>query len=200
MPAASTWPAYRPWPSHRSPLLLEPSGQPTRACRSGSRTRRTPRSYSTSFDLVSLRSVLSNDSMPTGSSPSISAAKNFLVVLPPGSTAADPFRLRDLAFYPLVAAPPGSSTRRLLDDALKKSAANAVVVVEAAQREALLPLIVAGAGAGLLPRPLAETAATLGCVVVEPRPKVSREVALVYRQGTLTPAARRFIQLAAEHK
>ena len=98
-------------------------------------------------------------------------SQEFLVVLAPGSEAASPFRLRDLASYPLVAAPPGSSTRRLLDEALKKAATKATVVVEAAQREALLPLIVAGAGAGLLPRPLAEIAGTLGCVVVEPHPK-----------------------------
>ena len=124
-------------------------------------------------------------------------SQEFLVVLPPGSEAASPFRLRDLASYPLVAAPPGSSTRRLLDDALKKAVAKATVVVEAAQREALLPLILAGAGAGLLPRPLAETAATLGCVVVDPHPKVTRAVALIHRDGTLTPAARRFVELAA---
>jgi len=125
-------------------------------------------------------------------------SQEFLVVLPPGSRATSPFRLRDLASYPLVAAPPGSSTRRLLDDALRKSAAKATVVVEAAQREALLPLITAGAGAGLLPRPLAEIAATLDCVVVEPHPKVSRAVAVVHRDGILTPAAQRFVQLAAE--
>jgi DNA-binding transcriptional LysR family regulator len=124
--------------------------------------------------------------------------QEFLVVLPPGSTATSPFRLRDLATLPLVAAPPGSSTRELLDDSLMRSAVTATVVVEAAQREALLPLIVAGAGAGLLPRPLAEVAQTLGCVVVEPIPKVSRAVALVHRSGPLTPAASRFVQLALE--
>jgi LysR family transcriptional regulator, carnitine catabolism transcriptional activator len=122
--------------------------------------------------------------------------QEFLVVLPPGSRARHPFRLRDLAALPLVATPPGSSTRGLLDDALARSAGRASIVVEAAQREALLPLIVAGAGAGLLPRPLAEVASALGCVVVEPRPPVSRAVALVHRDGPLTPAAASFIELA----
>jgi hypothetical protein len=124
--------------------------------------------------------------------------QEFLVVLPPGSTAASPFRLRDLAALPLVATPPGSSTRGLLDDSLRRSAVTATVVVEAAQREALLPLIVAGAGAGLLPRPLADVARTLGCVVVEPHPKVSRAVALIHRNGPLTSAASRFVELALE--
>ena len=126
--------------------------------------------------------------------------QEFLVVLPPGSTATSPFRLRDLAALPLVAAPPGSSTRGLLDDALERSAAKATVVVEAAQRETLLPLIVAGAGAGLLPSPVAEIAAILGCVVVEPYPTVSRTVALVHRDGPLTPSARRFIELAVDQR
>ena len=124
--------------------------------------------------------------------------QEFCVVLPPGSTIRSPFRMQDFVEYPLVATPSGSSTRRLLDDALKKSAAKATVVVEAAQREALLPLIIAGAGAGLLPRPLAEIAGALGCVVVDPKPRLSRAVALIHRDGPLTPAAQRFVQLAVE--
>jgi LysR family transcriptional regulator, carnitine catabolism transcriptional activator len=127
-------------------------------------------------------------------------SQEFLVVLPPGSTAESPFPLRNLAALPLVAAPPGSSTRGLLDDALRNSAQTATVVVEAAQREALLPLIVAGAGAGLLPYPVAEIAAALGCTVVEPTPRVSRRVALVHREGPLTAAARAFIRLATDRR
>jgi LysR family transcriptional regulator, carnitine catabolism transcriptional activator len=123
-------------------------------------------------------------------------SQQFWVVLPPGSPAPVPFRLRDLATYPLVATPPGSSTRKLLDDALDDAGVTTEVAVEAAQREAILPLIAAGAGAGLLPRPLAETARGLHCVVVEPKPAVSRAFALLHRPGTLTPAARRFVDLA----
>ena len=123
-------------------------------------------------------------------------AQDFLVVLPPGTKVASPYRLRQLAAMPLVAAPVGSSTRGLLDDALRAVGASANVVVEAAQREALLPLIASGAGAGLLPRPLAELARALGCAVVEPQPPVSRSVALVHRTAQLTPAAVRFVELA----
>ncbi|MGH9018266.1 MAG: LysR family transcriptional regulator, partial [Acidimicrobiales bacterium] len=109
--------------------------------------------------------------------------QEFLVVLPPGTAAADPFPLAALASLPLVATAPGTSTRGLLDEALAQSAATPTVVVEVAQREALLPLIVAGAGAGLLPGPLAAVAASLGCRVVTPRPAVARRVALVHRRG-----------------
>ncbi|MGH9169592.1 MAG: LysR family transcriptional regulator [Acidimicrobiales bacterium] len=123
-------------------------------------------------------------------------SQDFRVVLPPGSKAASPFRLKNLGSMPLVAAPAGSSTRSMLDDALRAVGVTANVVVEAAQREALLPLIAAGAGAALLPVPLADLAGALGCVVVEPRPAVCREVALVHRFGPLTPAAEKFTELA----
>jgi LysR family carnitine catabolism transcriptional activator len=122
--------------------------------------------------------------------------QDFLVVLRPGTKVANPYRLRLLATMPLVAAPLGSSTRGLLDDALRAVGATAHVVVEAAQREALLPLIASGAGGGLLPRPLAELARALGCVVVEPHPAVSRSVAVVHRPAHLTPAAASFVELA----
>jgi DNA-binding transcriptional LysR family regulator len=73
--------------------------------------------------------------------------------------------------------------------------ATARVVVEAAQR-AVLPLIAAGAGTVLLPRPLAELARALGCLVVEPRPRLSKSVTLVHRRAHLTPAAERIVELA----
>ncbi len=122
--------------------------------------------------------------------------QDFLVVLPPGTPAQSPYRLRQLAGMPLVAAPVGSSTRAMLDDALRSVGTSGRVVVEAAQREALLPLIASGSGAGLLPRPMAELARALDCVVLEPSPGVSRAVALVHRAGPLTPAAARFVELA----
>lgn len=123
------------------------------------------------------------------------ADQDFLVVLPPGSDRGTrPFPLAELTRLPLVAPPPGTSTRGMLDDAVGRDAR---VVVEAEQREALLPLIVAGAGAGLLPRPLAEVAEALGCVAVEPMPRVTRTVVLVHRDSPLTPAAVRFVEIAA---
>jgi len=122
--------------------------------------------------------------------------QEFLAVLPPGSSAPDPLPLVQLAEFPLVAAPLGTSTRGLLEDALRRVGRGASVVVEAAQREALLPLIVDGAGAGLLPKPLAEVARALSCVVRTPRPAVTRSVVVLHRDGPLTPAARRFLELA----
>lgn len=132
--------------------------------------------------------------------------QDFLVVFPPGrgpkavgpahSTLAGRLRLEDLDGVPVVAPPPGTSSRTLLDEAFRVAGISPHLGVEASQREAILPLILAGAGIGLLPRPLAELAERLGCTIAEPVPRRSRDVVLVHREGPLTPAAGRFVQLA----
>jgi DNA-binding transcriptional LysR family regulator len=57
--------------------------------------------------------------------------------------------------------------------------------------------VLAGAGAALLPEPLAQVAARLGAVVSDPRPPITRSIVLAHRPGPLAPAARRFLELAA---
>lgn len=123
--------------------------------------------------------------------------QDFCVVLPPDTRTADPIPIELLAEMPLIATPRGSSTRALLDDVLGRLGASAGIVVETAQREAILPLIAAGAGSALLPRPLADAARRLGCVVAEPVPTVTRPVSIVHGQAPLTRAARRFIEFAS---
>lgn len=122
--------------------------------------------------------------------------QDFLMVLPPGSDARSPLPLRRLAGMPLVAGPPETSTRRLLDEAFTTAGLPPNVAVVTAQREALLPLVLAGAGATLLPRPLAEVAGRLGCVVASPTPAVKRKVVVAHRDTTLTPSAERFVDMA----
>ena len=58
---------------------------------------------------------------------------------------------------PLIASPPGTSSRRLLDEAFAGVGMSPLVVVVAAQREAILPLVLAGAGATLVPDPWLDT-------------------------------------------
>jgi DNA-binding transcriptional LysR family regulator len=122
--------------------------------------------------------------------------QDFLMVLPPGSDARSPLPLRRLAGMPLVAGPPETSTRRLLDEAFTTAGVAPGVAVVTAQREALLPLVLAGAGATLLPRPLAEVASRLGCVVASPTPAVRRKVVVAHRDTPLTPSAERFVDMA----
>jgi DNA-binding transcriptional LysR family regulator len=128
------------------------------------------------------------------------ATQDLLVVSPPGASVPDPFPLRRLGSVPLVAPPPGSSTRAVLDTALRRAGVAGTIVVQTALRDALVPLVVSGAGTALLPRPMADAAAALGCVVSAPRPHVLRHLALVHRTTALTPAAQRFVALAMEDR
>ncbi len=106
--------------------------------------------------------------------------------------------LTDLADVPFVAAPSGTSTRRLLAEGFAAVGARPRIAVVTAQRDAIIPLVVAGAGAALVPEPLAASAAASGVVVAEPVPAVSRRIAVVHREGPLSPAADRFVVLATE--
>jgi LysR family transcriptional regulator, carnitine catabolism transcriptional activator len=123
-------------------------------------------------------------------------AQAFLAVLPPGTPHLEALRVDDLAAMPLVAPPKGSSSRDLLDSVLSTRGHSATVVVESAQREALLPLVLAGAGAALVPTALAEFGRRLGCEVAPLDPPVGRPVTLVRRDADLTPAAAAFLELA----
>src|ERR1700729_2734510 len=68
--------------------------------------------------------------------------------------------------------------------------------VETAAREAIVPLVLAGAGAALLPAPLAREAERRGATVRSARPKITRAVGLVHRASRLSPTAAAFLALA----
>jgi DNA-binding transcriptional LysR family regulator len=97
-----------------------------------------------------------------------------------------------------VSTPVGTSTRRHLDEALARTGREPTISVETDQREAIVPLVLAGAGAALLPRALGDLAAQRGAIVVPVVPGLRRSIALVYRPGALSPAASRFRDLAHE--
>ena len=123
--------------------------------------------------------------------------QDMLAVCPPGTRLGKRGRLPvgRLAGMPLVTTPRGTSTRRLVDQALVSADIEPQVAVETTQREALLPLVLAGAGTCFLPEPLARDAARQGAVVARLDPALRRSIGLVWRDGPLSPAARSFIQL-----
>ncbi len=123
--------------------------------------------------------------------------QDFLVALPPGSPLASRSRIRvdDLLDVPLVTSPVGTSVRRILDDAFARIGAAPSVAVETDQRDAIAALVQAGAGAALLPRPLALEAARRGAVAVTLTPKVHRTIGVVHRAAPLSPAASAFLAL-----
>lgn len=124
------------------------------------------------------------------------ADQELVVVLPPGTAAPARGSLARLLAGPLVVTPPGTSSRRLLEQGLGPAAGGVEVAVETAQREAVLALVLAGAGAALVPDAQGQVAEALGAVVRRPTPPVRRRLALLTRRGHLAPAAQRFCALA----
>ncbi|MCU1398363.1 MAG: transcriptional regulator [Acidimicrobiales bacterium] len=122
--------------------------------------------------------------------------QEIVAVLPPGSSRRSALRAGALAALPLVTNPVGTSTRTLLDSVLAAAGAVAQIAVETDQREAIIPLVIAGAGAALLPRSMAATATLHGAVVVALEPRLWRDLVLVHRDGVLSPAARAFVDIA----
>jgi DNA-binding transcriptional LysR family regulator len=130
------------------------------------------------------------------------ARQEIVAVCPPGTKLPAPGRLpvSALADMPIVATPPGRSTRDLVDRALAAASIAPVIAVEIAQREALTPLVLNGAGTSFLPRAMAEPLVAQGAVVARLVPALTRTIGLVHRAHPLTPSARAFVELARSKK
>jgi len=124
--------------------------------------------------------------------------QSLVLILPPGSDHPEgaPLHLSSLEGTPFVVAPPGTSTFRLLQEGFAAVRRSPTVAVVTAQRDAILPLVIAGAGAALVPESVARTASGLGAVTARPEPPIERALALVHRSGPLSPAATRFTEMA----
>jgi DNA-binding transcriptional LysR family regulator len=120
-----------------------------------------------------------------------------VAVLPPATRPpAGTLNTAALAELPLISTPPGTSSRTLLDQALRRRQLAPNIVVETGHREAIVPLVLAGVGATVLPAALATDAARRGATIAEFDPPLRRRIGLVHRPGTLSPAGRAFRQLA----
>ncbi len=124
--------------------------------------------------------------------------QELLFILPPFTALRDegPIRAPELAETPLVVSPPDTSTRILLEQALTGMRVTPHIAVEVAAREAIVPLVLAGAGAALLPASLARQAERRGAIVRGARPAITRKVGLIHRRAPLSAAARAFLESA----
>jgi DNA-binding transcriptional LysR family regulator len=122
--------------------------------------------------------------------------QELLIVFPPRAAGEGPVRAKELVETPLVVAPPGTSTRMLLEQALAAVGVTPRIAVETDAREAIVPLVLAGAGAALLPASLAREAERRGAVVRPVRPSITRRIGLIHRDGLLSAAARAFLELS----
>ncbi|KUO15719.1 LysR family transcriptional regulator [Streptomyces dysideae] len=110
---------------------------------------------------------------------------------PAGSTIT----ARELAQLDLIVTPPGTETRAAVDDLFTALGVPPRIVVETAHRAMIVPLILSGVGASLLPTSMASDAALRGARMLSTRPRLLRHGRLVWRSGPLSPAAQAFVDL-----
>jgi DNA-binding transcriptional LysR family regulator len=126
------------------------------------------------------------------------AVHEIFLVLPPGSAGAGtPVALTELDGLGMIVVPRGAAQRDFFDPLLDEAGARTRLAVQIAHREAILPLVLAGVGATVLPGPRAEEAARRGAVTRPIAPRITREVALFHRVGELSVAAREFCAMEA---
>ena len=105
--------------------------------------------------------------------------------------------LAALADLPLITAPPTAASYTQLEAAHETVGRTLRPVVETTHRDTIVPLVLAGAGAAVVPRGVAEAdvASGEGVIVLDLDPPITRRVGLVHRVGVLSPAARSFVDL-----
>ncbi|HEY3712504.1 MAG TPA: LysR family transcriptional regulator [Amycolatopsis sp.] len=128
------------------------------------------------------------------------AEQEVFAVLPADSPRTEPLPQTELAELDLVTTPQGTATRWLVEDALRGSGREPRIVVETEHRAMMVPLVLAGAGAALLPRAMAEDARRQGAVIVPLLPRLVRRGRLVWRPGPLSPAAEEFVTLVPDQR
>ena len=121
-----------------------------------------------------------------------------LVAVSPRDDALDGaiLGLATLEGVPLVLTSTGTSMRNLVDHALRGLGITPLIAVETEQRDALVPLVLAGAGTAFVPRAIADVASSQGAVVRRTNPALRRKVVLVHRSGPLSPAGAQFLARA----
>ncbi len=134
--------------------------------------------------------------LPAGLQSALEFDQELVAICPPGTVLRDDGSLVELADLPLIVTPAGTSSRRLVDAAFTDAARRPVVAVEVDQREAILPLVLAGAGMAFVSLAVAEQARAAGAVIVRTRPALRRRVGLIRRSGPAGPATAAFVALA----
>ncbi|MFC9786998.1 LysR family transcriptional regulator [Rhodococcus sp. NPDC127528] len=121
--------------------------------------------------------------------------QQLVLVLPPGTEAdlPDPVPLEAMSGIPLVMGERNSASRDYVEAMLRASGVEPLVAVEVPQRGAVVPMVLAGAGAAILPLRVALDARLRGGVVRDFSPQLVREIGVIHRPGRLTEAASAFL-------
>ncbi|MGC4946769.1 LysR family transcriptional regulator [Streptomyces sp. DT224] len=122
--------------------------------------------------------------------------QHFVLVLPPGREDELPpaVPLTAMRDVPLVMGERDTASREFVEAMLRAHGVEPSVAVEVPQRGAVVPMVLSGAGAAILPLRVALEARQRGAVVRDLSPHRSWPVGVVHRPGRLSPAAAAFLQ------
>jgi LysR family transcriptional regulator, carnitine catabolism transcriptional activator len=155
--------------------------------------------------LDAVRSGEADFGLLDGTAPAGALASRWLVdhelvaVLPNRpSLSALSISVADLAPLGLVSTPKGTPLRTLLDEQLELAGQPAEVAVETAHLASVVPLVLAGAGAALLPEGLASDAAAKGARVVRLTPATRASVHIIWREGRLNSLGEHFLTVGSD--
>src|ERR1035441_109370 len=116
------------------------------------------------------------------------ARQRFVVLAPPGGELRPGrgVRLEELAGFTAIVAPPGTRARQLVDE-VRERGVPLRIGVEAAHREAVLPLVLQGAGVAVVTAARADLARGAGALVLDLEPPQYLHIWLLSRRAPLTP-------------
>lgn len=124
------------------------------------------------------------------------AIQGFIVVAPREShlPTSDPLTYAHLDGHRLIVGQPGTGMRRVADEVLADNPSTSIVV-ESEHREAILPMVLAGAGTAIMAEGWRSLAEHLGLRVHDLRTDIELTVAVLQRDAALSPAATEFLRL-----
>lgn len=122
--------------------------------------------------------------------------QEFWLVCPPGTDLPDgPIDIADLPRIPMVFVPRGGTVADEIESAMREAGVRPPVAVLAEHREERLPMVLAGVGATLLERRVAESVAD-HATVRPVRPRFVHSLVLMYEPSALSAAAQAFLTVA----
>lgn len=126
--------------------------------------------------------------------------QHFVFVAPPGTEDGfpDPVRLADLDGVPLVLGERRATTREWIEATLRAADVEPLVSVEVPQRGAVLPTLLNGGGAAIMPLRQALDARLRDAVVRELDPPLRREIGVVHRSGRQAAATAAFLDFTRD--
>ncbi|MBD0862157.1 LysR family transcriptional regulator [Gordonia sp. zg691] len=118
-----------------------------------------------------------------------------VLVFPPDADVPDgPIPLGNLPTFPMVFVPRGYSVADEFEEAIRVGGVRPPLAVLSEHREERLPMVVAGIGATLLERSVAESADD-PVVIREIEPNVVRPFAIAFDPASLSPVGQAFVEL-----